>query len=290
MSRGVVLFGINNARINYVQLAIMAKSFIKRNMPGTKVCLITDTDSLCANLSATDEFDDVKTIYDAKELFYNRRTFKDTHYHEVLDRFRNETRSLVYDLSPYDETLLVDCDYLVANNSLSAVWGSQEDVLINKSATSLLHKPLQGPEYRLSPYSIRMYWATVIYFKKSKKAELLFNLVQYIKEHWEYYRALYDFPGNLFRNDYAFSIAIHILNGFSETEEFAPSLPIPSIVSALDTDQFYKINAPDDFTFYANDPAENWKFYLTRLKGVNVHCMNKISLLNNMNSIMRTIA
>jgi hypothetical protein len=195
----------------------------------------------------------------------------------------------VYDLSPFEETLLLDSDYLICNDSLKHVWGSVEEIMINRSAIGLNHQPLVGQEFRLNPFGIKMYWATAIYFKKGEKARTLFKLVDHIKDNWEFYKLTYDFGGNLFRNDFAFSIAIHILNGFVESDDYVVSLPDPSILTALDFDQFYKINSPSDLSFFMNDKAETWKFYTTRLKGLNVHCMNKISLINSMPRIMEVL-
>lgn len=294
MSRGIVLFGVNNERVDYVQLAIMCASFIKKNMPSTSITLITDLGSKnyhegLGQPDLQNHFDHVVLLEEKEAQFVNNRAYRDTKYYHVDAQFKNETRSSVYDLSPYDETLLVDCDYLICNNVLSNVWGSVDEIMINKQAISLLHEPLHGTEFRLNPFGIKMYWATLIYFKKGKKAKLLFELVQHIKDNWEFYKLTYDFPGHLFRNDYAFSIALHILNGFVESDDYAAPLPDDTILTSLDIDQFFKISSPSDISMFVQDPKESWKFYVSRLKGLNVHVMNKLSLLNHMGDIMEVL-
>jgi hypothetical protein len=292
MTRGIVLLGVNNSRVDYIQLAVMAAAFIKKNMPGTDICLITDDGSRHyhdgkGKWKLGDYFTHLQYVpEEARELFDNKRPYRDTRYYHVDAHFRNETRSLVYDLSPFEETLLLDSDYLVCNDSLNAVWGSHEDVLMNRSATGLTHEKLTGPEEFLNPFGIPMYWATVMYFKKGPAAKMLFGLVNHIKENWDFYKLTYDFPGFLYRNDYAFSIAIHILNGLVEGDDWVSPLPETSILTALDTDQFYRISSPSDLSFFVNDRKDVWKFYVSRLKGLNVHCMNKLSLINNMDTIM----
>ncbi len=292
MSKGVVLFGVNNAHIDYVQLAVMAAGFIRKNMPGIPIALITDTASRDSQASKgkwnLESFFDYVIFLpeNIQQEFENTRPYRDTRYHSVDASFKNETRSSVYQLTPFDETLLVDVDYIVTNAALNAVWGSHEDFLINKHAYMLQHRPLLGPEFRLNPYGIRMYWATVVYFRKSEKSKLIFDLVEHIKDNWEYYVMLYEMPGKLFRNDYAFSIAIHMLGGLVDSDEIAKNLPIPEIHTALDLDQFYKIKSHKDLLFFVNDLKDTWKFYVTKLSGVNVHCMNKLSLLNRMDEIM----
>lgn len=292
-SRGIVLFGVNNSSIDYIRLAIIASAFIRRNMDETNICLITNEGSKTYHDSTgkwllTKYFDDVILLPNEYDNIResNTRVYRDTLYYSVSDRFNNESRASVYDLSPYDETIVVDIDYLICNNNLSACWGSKEDIMINKSAISLMHAPLEGAEFRLNPFGIKMYWATAIYFKKSEKAKELFSLVDHIRENWDFYKLTYEFPNALFRNDYAFSIAIHILNGFVESSETVVSLPEPSIITALDKDQFLDVVSPNTIRLFVNDLTDTWKFYLTKLKGHNVHCMNKISLLTNMESIM----
>lgn len=290
MSRGVVIFGINNEKVDYVRLAVMCAAFVKKNMPNTKTCLITDQNSITWQGDLVKQyFDDIVTISKTEQKFSNKRKYKDTQYFGFDDTFKNETRSSVYNLSPYTETLLIDCDFLVCNDVLSNVWDSQEEVMINKQAIDLTHKPLSGAEFRLNPFGIPMYWATVIYFRKGEKAERLFNLVEHIKDNWEFYQLVYDFPGHLFRNDYAFSIAIHILNGFVEDGDYVKSLPEDRILSALDTDQFFNISSPTNLSFFYQDKKETWKYFVSKTKGLNVHCMNKLSLLNHMDSIMEQL-
>lgn len=293
MSRGIVIFGVNNARIDYVQLAIVCSKFIRHNMPNTPVCLITDEESKAyqdgKGILTTNLFDKVIVLPKTQSRFVNKRRYRDTQYYGFDEHFKNEDRSTVYDLSPYDETLLIDCDFLICNNVLSNVWGSVEEIMINRQAIDLYNVPLTGFEERLNPYGIPMYWATVIYFKKGEKAKKLFDLVEHIKENWEFYKLTYDFPNSLFRNDYAFSIAIHILNGFFEESNYVTSLPEQQILTALDTDQFFGISSPTTLHFFMQDKKETWKYLAVKTKGLNVHCMNKLSLINNMDAVMEVL-
>lgn len=291
MSRGVVIFGINNTKIDYIQLAIMCAAFVKKNLGDVQIALITNEDLTSDSYHYQWRLGDffnyiIKLPEEDHARFDNMRTYRDTRYHTVNAHFKNESRSSVYDLSPFDETLLIDSDYLVCSDALNAVWGNEEEVMINCDATTLLHTPVKGDEYRLNQYGIRMYWATVVYFKRGGQAKALFDLVEFIRDNWPYYSMLYELPGNLFRNDYAFSIAIHILNGFTPNIGAVAPLPYKSLMTSFDMDQFYSINSTNSLTIFANDPKETWKFYASRLKEIDVHCMNKLSLLNKMDDIM----
>ena len=291
-SRGVLLFAENNNRLNYLKLAIIAAKCIKNNMgEDTKVSVVTTQKSIdwFSDKSVLLIFDTVIVRDPQTAAKANLRVFRDTRYYSVQDLFLNTTRSSAYALSPYDETILVDVDYFVLNDSLNAVWGNHEEFLINKQAHSLMHTPLSGPEFRLNPYGIRMYWATLIYFKKGPKAKLIFELVDHIKECWDYYKHVYDFPGTLYRNDFAFSIALHMLNGFSDDTDFVKPFPIDHILTAIDTDQFIDFEDKTTVKFFVNDEKENHKFYVTKVKDVNVHCLNKLSILNKADEILKVI-
>ena len=296
MTQGIVLFGVNNMRVDYIKLAIIGAGFIKKNMPGTSICLITDRHS--KKYQDEHGVDDITKIFDNivvipeaidKDSFTNIRSYKDTVYFETQAQFKNESRASVYDLSPYDETLLLDSDYLICNNSLSTVWGSTEEIMINSKALHVDHKPLAKQEQRLNPYGIPMYWATAIYFRKGDKAKLLFDTIAHVKANWKYYKSVFAFPGHLYRNDYAFSIAIHILNGYVEQGNFTVPLPTDTLLTATDTDQFLKLEDAKTVVLFINDAIDTWKFHASRLSGVNVHCMNKLSLLVHADSIMKVL-
>jgi hypothetical protein len=57
-------------------------------------------------------------------------------------------------------------------------------------------------------------WATVILFRKTAKTKMLFDLVGRIQRNYTYYMKLYHMREGNFRNDYAFTIANNILNGY----------------------------------------------------------------------------
>jgi hypothetical protein len=281
MTKGVVLIAINNVNFDYIKMAEVNANLIRKHMQ-VPVTLITDHDgSYHPILKETDVFD--RVIVNTPNAVVNPRVFHDTVYHKVIDDFKNSNRTSVFELTPYDETLLLDVDYLILNDVLNNVWGSVEDVMINRDATSLLFNPLQGREYRLNDFGIRMLWATAVYFKKdSERAKLLFDMVNHVRETWEFYQLAYNFPNMMFRNDYAFAIAAHTIDGFVETDNI-PALPDPVIYTATDRDQLYRIDEKG-LLFFANDPEQDWKFYPVRVTGINVHCMNKISILRNLDN------
>jgi len=286
MSKGILFFASNNTNVNYLKIAYANALMCKRNLgKDLSISVITSSKSIEENLNDKSEIEAIfdKIIIDDRTTGAdNIRKYSNTQYWSINDKFINTNRNSAYALSPYDETLLLDVDFLIQDSSLNNIWGSVEDFMINDQAIGLDHCPLLGEEYRLNPTGIKMVWATAIYFKKTEQVKLVFDLVSYIRDNWNYYKLLYGFGGYVFRNDFAFSIALHILNGFLENDEFK-KLPTPFILTSTDRDCLHKVEK-DSITIMFNDLGyknqnHEHAFYITKIKGHNIHIMNKLSLL-----------
>jgi hypothetical protein len=182
--------------------------------------------------------------------------------------WKNTNRSSAYDVTPYDRTLVIDSDFLVFSNRLKHYLEADADFMICPSMHNLYST--QSDDSYLDPASIPMLWATNIIFNKTPEVKSIFNMVAHIKENWMYYSALYKFNFKRFRNDYAFSIACHML-GYRK-------LPAPVLFS--DKDQLIQISS-NGLTFWR---SENNAFIKTQ--GQDVHLMNKLDLLDNYDSLM----
>jgi hypothetical protein len=121
-----------------------------------------------------------------------------------------------------------------------------------------------------------MYWATLVYFKKSPYTETFFDLINYIKEEYNYFRFLYEFECDYYRNDFAFSIASHIMNGYSHNQR---SFPIDKIITSYQEDVIAKFIDSKEIIFMSWNLKERWKHILVNTKGMNIHVMNKHELL-----------
>ena len=76
----------------------------------------------------------------------------------------NKGRYQAYKLSPYDETLLLDTDYMVNSNKTLDIFNYYDDFCCHNK-TSYLMQPGLAQEV-LSVYSFETLWATVVAFKK----------------------------------------------------------------------------------------------------------------------------
>ena len=272
MSKGIIIFAQNNEYVNYAEQACACAGYARKNLSlFDEICLITNAETLESNETLIDKYFDRVIVSDSFQPD-NIRLFKDTVDKLEYASFKNMGRSEVYDLSPYDETLVIDADYFIMNDILDQVWDSENDVMINCKYRDVSGRHKENIEY-LDNFSIPMYWATVFYFKKSDFAENLFTLISHIKYNYKYYYYLYNCSGNLFRNDFAFSMALHILNGNVAFD--LPSLPFNYLNNSFDLDDIYRVNSHNDIIMYCADAERITNHILSRFKNMDIHIMNK---------------
>jgi hypothetical protein len=193
-SRGVVVFAFNTDKINYVSIAEKAARLVHYNL-NLPVTLITEVGTV------SDVFDNI--IY-VSNTMPNVKPGEGTHW-------RNGDRYRAFNLSPYDETILLDSDYLVLDKSLLNLFDQEFDYRIVSDNTTQ-----QGPwPDVMGAYSLQYLWATVVVFRKTNKAQMLFDLVGRIQRNYIYYWSLYQVGYGSFRNDFAFTIADNMLNGYN---------------------------------------------------------------------------
>ena len=260
MSKGILIFAFNNEKIDYEKLANANKLMIEYNMD-VPVHIISKT---------------------TEPVSFTTRHYKD--YNQNLS-FKNGLRWDAFHLSPFDETLVLDADYLIMNNSLNAIWGNVNSLMMNTQI-----QPLYANEFieddRLNVGGINMAWATAIYFKKTELVEHFFTIMEHVYENYAYYRQVYEFHGDLYRNDFAASISRHMLNSFTDnTMVDIPFLPTNKIVIAKPEDEiveFKNINHVKVKIVIPNKPNE---CIVNSIKNTNVHFLNKKTILDNSDRI-----
>ena len=196
-SRGVVVFAFRSETVDYVKIADQTSRLIRKNL-NLPITLITDP-----NTAVNFNYD---KIIEIKNTGSNFRTTQDNQ----LVEWRNFGRYLAYQLSPYDETLLLDTDYAVLDSSLNKVWDCDFDYKIVQESTL----PEAIFQRRMGYLSHNWLWATVVFFRKTKKAKALFDLIGRVQRNYKYYKTLFNLNGN-YRNDFAFAIADIVVNGYT---------------------------------------------------------------------------
>ena len=202
MTRGIVIFAYNNELIDYVAMAAWSADNIHRHL-GLPVCVVTDV----TNLPTQYDFDQVITT--SKESEYSR------HFADLKDSvtWYNKNRMDAYRLSPWDQTLVLDADYVVAGNQLAVLFDSGQDFLAHDRAYDVTGCEPFASNNTFGQYHMPMSWATVMYFNRSQHAELIFDAMHMIRDNWPHYRGLYSIASPTYRNDYALTIAQLIANG-----------------------------------------------------------------------------
>jgi hypothetical protein len=190
----------------------------------------------------------------------------------------------VWELSPYDQTLLIDSDFLIFSNKLNEYWSVDAPVMMGHSMTDLTGERGGILDRRVSETGVHMFWATTVMFDKSPESEFFFKLVDFVKDNYVYYADLFRFNPKQFRNDIAFSVAKHIMNGF-ETE-FAYTLP--PILTVFDKDILHSFDN-NKLTFLVSQPNDVAGFWAATTKGTDVHIMNKQSIIRNAGSLLELI-
>ena len=271
-NKGAFLIARNNGHIDYVKQAVFLARRIKQYLD-IPVTIATDSTEYLETAFGINDFDNVINLDQTANA--NMRYFFDGTLSKKTASFKNANRANVYELSPYDETLLLDTDYIISNDLLKSVFTSKSDLLIYKKSNDVAKVRDETEFDKISDTSVDFYWATVVYFKKSESNKIFFDLIKHIEQEWNHYRRVYQITSSLFRNDFAFSIAIHMMNGF-QTGTFAQQLP-GSMLYTTDKDILWQLNE-DEMMFLVEKNGYLGEFTALKTTGQNIHVMNKISL------------
>jgi len=244
MTTGAVIFAFNNEKIDYVAMAAWSAKNIQKHL-NIPVCLVTDTPP-----NDDSVFDQVLLTGVPSELT-NTRNFSDV----GNVTWHNLNRMDAYTLTPYNQTLVLDADYVVASNQLQSVLDSTEDFMCHRTAYDVTGLQTFDDLNVFGQNQFPMWWATVMMFRTSERARLIFESMQMIRDNWTHYRNLYANPRSTYRNDHALSIALNIENGHTLKTTDIPwrlaSLTPEHRLTQLDQDR-YRVD------FVTADKKQRW--------------------------------
>jgi hypothetical protein len=257
--KGVLLFAFNSPTVDYFSLAVYTAKRANRFL-GLPVSVVTDKNT---DLSLYDyKFDNVFLVSSDSTNTKNK------------DIWINKGRYQAYDLSPYDETLLIDVDYLINSDRLLTIFDIYDDFMCPKEASYVLYE--NQPDEMLSQKSHQSLWATVIAFKKTKKVKQIFECMKMVQENYSYYVQLHNILGYTYRNDFALTIALNIVNG--QTENSVNYLPWDLLHVTKDV----KILRKTDTSYVAIEDMTDKKRYCM-LNDTDFHCLNKDTFIGLIN-------
>lgn len=259
MSQGVLLFAFNSPKYNYYKMANHTRKRVEHFLK-LPVTLVTDEDSM-----PDEEYD----LWDKViKVTPDKNNFRD------WGMWINKGRYMAYELSPYDDTILLDVDYIINSDKLLKLFEVDTDFCCHNKTNFLMHPG--SPQELLSAYSYETLWATVVMFRKSKRAKQIFECLEMVQKNYDHYANIHSFIAGVYRNDYALTLAVRISNGHATV----PSDFIKwDLVHVGKNTQVYK-NTDDEFNTEYTVMFDNWqrgkirKEYIT-IKDMDFHVMNK---------------
>ena len=259
MSRGALLFAFNSPKYNYYDMAVATAKRVNHFLD-LPVTIVTDTDSLPEQ--QTYIFDNV-IIADADKT--NKRDW---------GLWFNKGRYRAYALSPYDETILLDTDYMINSDKLLKTFDLPTDFCCHNKTSFLMHPNL--PQEVLSIHSFDTLWATVITFKKTTRAKNIFDCLEMTQNNFQHYGNIHGFVSSTYRNDYGLTLAKRIANGHtSPIEDYIPW----NLLHVGNNTKVYK-NYDNEFNTEYTVLFDHWnrgkirKEYIT-IKNTDFHMMMK---------------
>ena len=277
MKRGILIFAHNSRDVDYALMSLVSAKFAKENLQ-VPVSLVVDKftvewmqTSNIYNLSQ-EIFDQIIEI--EKPVTQNTRVLNDGYTSKTVP-FVNSNRSSVWDLTPYDRTLLIDSDFLVMSNRLNEYWDVDSNVMLSPAMQDVRGDRKGILDSWVSETGIPLYWATTVMFTKNNESKIFFDLVDVIRTNYNYFADLFRFNPKQYRNDISFSIAKHMLNGFENRGE-----DLPPILTLLDKDLIHSIDE-NQLRVYLNDSMSEDHVVIASIKDLDVHVMNKQSIIRN---------
>ena len=279
MNKGCLLFA-HDGDIDYGSQAVLAARLAIKYL-AVPVSLVTDQETLNNIKTKFNQLPFDQIVIVEKPKHTNTRSLANGD-DRVTIQFINSNRSTAYDLTPYDRTLIIDTDFLIQSDTLEKYWNSPDLFLITPEMRDLTYLGSPSKDFYISQFSIQTLWATNIMFTKCPEVKILFDLVEHIKENYNYYAVLYNFPHQQYRNDFAFSIACHIMSCYG-IDKWYGELSSPILIR--DSDSLCQIKN-NQLTFLIKDYNKQDNWILLSTQDQDIHFMNKLNLLENLDKLM----
>ena len=286
MTKGVLIFAHNSTAVDYGMMAVIAGGLAKKHLK-VPVSLVADTGTLAW-------MEETKTIKKAKKIFdkiisidlpytTNNRKLHDGLHSQVIP-FINSNRCTAWQLTPYDTTLLIDSDFLIFSDRLNQYWDVDSSIMIAESMNDLRGGRAKILDNKVSETGIHLFWATTVMFKKNNESKFFFQLVEYIRDNYAYFADLFRFDSRQYRNDIAFSVAKHIINGFETTKSYN----LPPLTTVFDQDVLIDVDSKGKLII-TTDFENSGDYVAATVQNTDIHIMNKQSILRHTDSLMRLI-
>jgi hypothetical protein len=263
--KGVLIYAFNNDSIDYFQQAVWCADRVNRYLD-LPVTIVTDSISIAGR---TTTHSVVLSIAESGGY----RVYNPSVSNQA-DVWYNGNRFQSFELSPYEQTIVLDSDYVVCSDQLRTLFDINLQVTAMKHVYDITGRDGFRPYQSISNANgLHHYWATVLYFDRSQLAKDFFILMDMIKKNYAHYSNIYKFRTSPFRNDFAASIALNTIYGHDP--DAAPVIPWKMANVFNDVG----IKTQDQETFeltYSVGPEKTMR--KITVKGQDFHFMNKFDL------------
>jgi hypothetical protein len=247
MNKGYICVVQNTKTTNYLKLAYALALSIKNTQSDVnRLSIVTDIKRMPKKYRAV--FDQVIPIKT------DRAKDSEWKLHNIVD---------LYDYTPYDETVMLDCDMLFLTD-VSHWWEylSMKDVWFTTQIKNMYNDVVPKDTIYRKEFiqnELPSVYNAFFYFKKSEAAADLFNMMKHVCNNWDYCvsQFLYKKPPRVFSTDVAFGLSLKLLN-MKDSGTF-DQMPFPYFIHMKAQNQGWK---------QININEENW------LKGVDVSIDN----------------
>ena len=203
LTQGVVIFAFNNEATDYIAMAAWSAKNIRRHLE-LPVAVVTDDPAAAAE----HKFEHI--IVTAPDTGGSRH-FAD---YGTSVTWHNAGRVNAYELSPFDQTLVLDADYVVASDRLLNMLKIPQQFAAFKDSLDVANLTSLDT---FGAHRMPMWWATVMMFRRGNISQFIFDSMQMIRANWQHYRDLYGIHQSNYRNDYALSIALGLVAGAEQS-------------------------------------------------------------------------
>ena len=162
---------------------------------------------------------------------------------------------------------------MVCSDVLSRAWNYNRDFLCFKNAWNAATGDMLEGLNTFGRLKMPMWWATVMYFRRSNTAQYIFDSMQMVRDNWQHYRDLYHIDRATYRNDFALSISLGIVSGHTLQVDNIPW----NLASVLPDTKLTQLGE-DYFSIEYQD--QNGVPRTVGISGTDFHAMGKAHLEN----------
>lgn len=263
MNRGIVLFAYNSNDCDYLR---MAQWTAKRANDFCDLPVTLITDAVGAKSTENAVFDRVITTESVAKNYRNGQLWY------------NSGRSRAWELSPYQDTIVLDSDYIINSRTLNRLFEIDNDFLCHNAVQFLMDEP--AVEY-IGKHGPPTLWATVMRFMRSARAEQIFSIMNMVEKNYNHYGNIYNFVPAPYRNDYALTIAHRAVSGaVPQAHDYIP-WNLLNISSANRIDRLDNTRYRLTKHYPYNDNRKTW----TLLRDLDFHMLGKQNCMEIMSDI-----